>query len=171
MSIRFLLPAAALLCPLMGSCAASGPYPSLLPRPEELDRNKTAPQASVAPPTPADPALASRIEQLLANARGGETTFRAELPRTESLVAAAGAPGSDRWIEAQQALSRLEAARSSTTVAASELDALARTRVEANPAGVGADAASIAAAIDQVHRLTEGQDQAIARLAAALPTP
>jgi hypothetical protein len=187
MSTCFRLPIAALLCGLTAGCGLSGSYPSLAPRPGEVAESGQpvcdkpgaggcGPQATPpAPPPPvpavADPAVKAQVDRLLGEAREGEAAFRAELPSIERTVAAAGPAGSDSWGAAQVALSRLEATRTPTTVAAAELDALARARVEAAPSAAQADVAAINAAAEQVGVLVAGQDQAIGRLTAALPSP
>lgn len=188
MSTRFRLPIAALLCSLMAGCGLSGTYPSLAPRPEELGQTapracgpggaggcgpagSSQPSASQAAPQPtsaADPALKAEVDRLLGEAQTGEAEFRKVLPATERAVAAAGAAGSDSWAQAQQALSRLETARTPTAVAAAELDALARARIEVAPSAAQADIGAINAAADLVRALMQGQDQAIDRLTAAL---
>jgi len=187
MSIRFRLPIAVLLCGLVAGCGLSGSYPSLAPRAGELGQNAApacgrtggcGPSASNQQPTtsPAqraalDPALKAQLDRLVGEARAGEQAFRATLPVTERAVTSAGAAGSDSWAEAQQALSRLESSRTPTTVAAAELDALARARIDASAAAAETDLEAINEAAELVRPLVSGQDQAIDRLTAALPNP
>jgi hypothetical protein len=187
MSMRFRLPIACLLCGLVAGCGLSGSYPSLAPRPGEAGQASVPacgqaggcgpaaanqqPTSRPAPPAALDPALKAQLDRLVGEARAGEQTFRATLPATERAVASAGAAGSDSWAEAQQALSRLETSRTSTTVAAAELDALARARIDAAPSSTQADLGAINEAADQVRPLVSEQDRAIDRLSAALPNP
>jgi hypothetical protein len=165
------LPVAVALAGLVSGCASSGSFPSLAPRPEELRPQTDAVEAAPAPPPPLDPATARRVEALIDDARRGDSAFQAALAPTERAVAAAGAAGSDNWIEAQQALSRLEAARSPTAVAAADLDSLARARVEAVPAAANSATGPIATAMSEITALIARQDQTIARLTRAIAQP
>ena len=88
------------------------------------------------------------------------------LPAARARVSGAGAAGSEGWIEAQQAISRLEAARAPTVTALAGLDRLAIERA-AGPTNsdqyrilIGADETAAA--------LAEGQQAAIDRLRGAL---
>jgi hypothetical protein len=152
---------------LLAGCAAPGTFPSLAPRPEELGQTAPAPPRPV--PPPADPALGGQLAGLLGNARGGDAKFKAAVPGTERAVRAAGKAGSDSWVEAQQALSRLETDRTATTVAAADLNTLLRSKMEAPTPAAQADIDSITAAIDQVRALSDAQDQVLGRLNEALP--
>src|SRR6478752_7981612 len=100
----FLLPLAAVagLGAALAGCAAPGPYPSLAPRPIEKMLGEPGVPPVVAP-LPDDPAVAARVASLLGEARAGDSAFRAALPAAAKAVRGAGAVGSDRWIEAQQA--------------------------------------------------------------------
>jgi hypothetical protein len=163
---------ALLLTPtLLGACAQSGSFPSLAPRAAE--RAAAAPtaggQAAAEPAPPAaDPALATRLDQLVAAARQGQQAFAAALASAEGVIARAGAPQSESWIEAQVALSRLEAARSPSVVAQADLDALVRERNRAGAPPSEADAAAIAAAAEQISALVAAQNEQLARLGARL---
>lgn len=159
--------AAVLLCELLAGCAAPGTFPSLAPRPEELGQAPPAPPRPV--PPPADPALAGLLARLLGDARKGDATFKAAVPRTERAIRAAGKSGSDSWVEAQQALSRLETDRTQTTVAAAELNSLLHSKMEAPTPAAQADIEAINAAIGQVRALSDAQDQVLGRLSGALP--
>jgi hypothetical protein len=155
-----------LLALAAAGCASTDNFPSLAPRPAEL-ADAPAPAPPPAPAGPIDSALASQIERSVAEARQGETAFRAELTAAEAAVRRAGGAGSESWIEAQQAVSRLESARSRTMTALAELDGLARERSALPTAGV--DLAAIAVASAEVERLAQAQREAIDRLIAALP--
>jgi hypothetical protein len=151
---------------LAAGCAAPGPYPSLAPRPAEKayadDSEERAPT-----PQPDDPALASEIDRLLAEARAGAADFDAQLPTAQAAARAAGAAGSDSWIEAQQALSRLEAARARTTVAVADLDRLAVERAGAGRLG-DADSQRLRAATAEIQALTDAQADRLRRLGESL---
>lgn len=175
-----------LLCALAG-CAASGPYPSLAPR--ALERDLTGGSAPAGCPVPddvaaalggsapapapvvgSDPALRARVAALIAAAGAGQAEFDALLPQAEAQAARAGSARSEAWIEAQQRLSRLEAARGRTVDALSELDVLG-IRPAAGPAVNDEDYAAVLAAAEQVRLLSEAQDAAIDRVAARLGDP
>lgn len=116
---RFTAPLFA-LC--VAGCATGGAFPSLAPR--AVEQLSFEEPIVVDPPVAADPALRSRAAALLAEARSGdgayETAFAQALPR----VRASGAVGSDSWVQAQEAISRVEAARGVTTTALANLDLL-----------------------------------------------
>ncbi|HEX8261344.1 MAG TPA: hypothetical protein VF547_00555 [Allosphingosinicella sp.] len=150
---------------LAAACAAPGPYPSLAPRAAEKayageDERQPTPQAD-------DPALAAEIDRLAAAARAGAADFDAALPAAQSAAAAAGAAGSDSWIEAQQDLSRLEAARARTTAALADLDRLAVERASAGTLGEG-DRERLRAATAEIQALADAQADRLRRLGESL---
>jgi len=111
----------------LSACAApGGPYPSLRPRAgEEID-----PRIPVEGPInnrPVNASLASRLANLVAQARSGDDQFDAAAAEAERLASAAGAPQSEGWMVAQEALSAAIAARSPTTIALGDIDALGAT--------------------------------------------
>ncbi|HEU0135480.1 MAG TPA: hypothetical protein VFR28_11715, partial [Allosphingosinicella sp.] len=128
----------AMLMPVAAAagCAAPGPYPSLAPRPAEKAYAEDAEERKPTP-QPDDPALASEIDGLLAAARAGGAEFDSAFPAAQSAAVRSGAAGSDSWIEAQQALSRLESARARTTAALADLDRLSVERTSAGTLGEG----------------------------------
>ena len=158
----------AMLVPLLvaAGCAAPGPYPSLAPRPaekayaEDADERKPIPQ-------PDDPALAAEIDRLAAAARSGAADFDAALPAAQAAAGAAGGAGSDSWVEAQQALSRLEAARARTTAALADLDRLQVERVGAGTLGDG-DRERLRAATAEIQALADSQADRLRRLGESL---
>jgi hypothetical protein len=151
---------ALLLSPaLLGACAQSGSFPSLAPRPAERAAAAPAsdgPAAAEPAPRVADPALTVRLDQLVA------------LASAQGAIARAGAPRSESWIEAQLALSRLEAARSPSVTAQSDLDTLVRERNGGGAPPSETDAAAIAAAAEQIGSLIAAQNEELARLSARL---
>lgn len=158
----------AILVPLLAAagCAAPGPYPSLAPRPaekayaEDADERKPVPQ-------PDDPALAAEIDRLAATGRAGGADFDAALPAAQAATGAAGAAGGDSWIEAQQALSRLESARARTTAALADLDRLSVERGSAGTLGEG-DRARLRAATAEIQALADSQAEVLRRLGESL---
>ena len=160
-----------LFASMVGGCAEQGAFPSLMPRPIELEAAEeeagtdTPPAAAPAPP---DPALVARLAELVALARQGEAAFRAAADGAAAQVARAGAAGSESWIQAQMAVSRLEEVRAPTVVALADLDALALARhraAELQPAGH----AALAAALEEVSAIASAQRAEISRLSALLP--
>ncbi|WP_332811100.1 hypothetical protein [Sphingomonas sp.] len=163
---------ALLLSPaLLGGCAPSGSFPSLAPRAAERAAATPAQgdQAAAEPAPPAaDAALTARLSRLVADARQGQQAFGAALVSAEGAIARAGAPRSESWIEAQLALSRLEAARSPSVTAQGDLDALVRERNGSGAPPTEADAAAITAAAEQIRALVAAQNEELARLSARL---
>lgn len=145
----------------LAGCVSQGPFPSLAPRPAELEDWSEEP-VRTAPVVADDAALTTRILGLLAEARAGWRDFEADLGAAERAAAQAGAQGSDSWIAAQEALSRLEAARSRTDQAIEELHQLRRTRADAPSSP--ADLAALDAAIAEAEAIAARQQQRIDRL-------
>lgn len=154
----------AIMLPLIAGAACTGraDYPSLAPRPIETAR------FAVAPPTepPAQPAETSPdVVVQLAAALAARDDFMAQLAIAERAVATAGASGSESWIEAQTAVSRLDRA---ATPAAAALTVLDRMIVDAAAAPRGVPAA-LADAWEQVSTLVADQRAAVEALADRLP--
>ncbi|HYW15196.1 MAG TPA: hypothetical protein VE891_03445 [Allosphingosinicella sp.] len=158
----------AILIPLAlaAGCAAPGPYPSLAPRPAEKAYAEDAEERKPTP-QPDDPALAGEIDRLLAAGKAGAAEFDAALPAARAAAGRAGAAGSDSWIEAQQALSRLESARARTTAAVADLDRLAVERISAGTLGEG-DSERLRRATEALQALTDSQADRLQRLGASL---
>lgn len=156
--------ACAALAVLLAGCAAQGSFPSLAPR--AVERIDEEAPVTVQPNVPANAELTARVAELLAEARRGEAAFEAALPATVRAVSASGAAGSEPWIEAQQALSRLEAARGPTEEALAQLDRLRSER--ARQPTDEADFASLLAAIETVESLAQGQRARLETLRARL---
>ena len=145
---------------MLGGCVTEGPFPSLAPRPDE--RLAIEEPVREAPVVADDPALQSRIAALLGEALQGERTFDADYGAAARAAGRAGATGSDSWIAAQQALSRVEAARGGTSDAAAQLHQLALER--AGQAMSAADRQALDDAIAQADRLVADQQARIDRL-------
>ena len=116
-----------LLLPL-NACAAtqSSDGPSLAKRAVEGRFDVAPPAVVVAPPGPLPTDLAGRLERWEADGAAGQQAFAAQRTAAASLVAAAaGAPvAGERWVVAQQAISRLIAARAPLTAALADIDRL-----------------------------------------------
>ncbi|MGZ8332225.1 MAG: hypothetical protein ACXWUZ_03630 [Allosphingosinicella sp.] len=158
----------ALLGPLAlaAGCAAPGPYPSLAPRPAEKAYADDAEERKPTP-QPDDPALAGEIDRFLAEAKAGAAEFDSAFPAARAAAGAAGAAGSESWIEAQQALARLEVARARTTAAGADLDRLAVERVGAGTLGES-DSERLRAATAEIQALTDAQSDRLRRLGESL---
>jgi hypothetical protein len=155
--LPLLLAAAAALA----GCAAGGDYPSLALRPSENEDWTQAP-VRAEPRVADDPALQRRLGELVAEAQAGARAFGADLPAARAAMAHAGAQGSESWVVAQQAYSRLEAARGRTDAAADQLQQLRVQR--AGAATSAADLAAIDAAIAAVAALQGRQQGEMDRL-------
>lgn len=159
------LPAVLLTVALAAGCAAEGDFPSLAPRPIE----RQLAQADIERPAaavPDDPSIAERVQGFVAEARRGQAEFEAALPAARAAVGRAGAAGSESWVEAQQAVSRVEAARATITRALAELDAFAsaatngRRLSEADRTRLTGAVADVQAIADRQHRqLVELQER------------
>ena len=100
--------------------------PSLAKRSVEGRFDVAPPAVVVAPPGPLPADLNGRLARWDTDAAAAQQAFAAERNVTASLVsAAAGAPvASERWVVAQQAISRLIAARAPLTAALADIDRL-----------------------------------------------
>jgi hypothetical protein len=141
--------------------------PSLAPRAgESIDPR--VPVESAVDTRPADPALIARLAALVAQAAAGERTFRAAAADAQRLAAGAGAPQSESWVVAQQALSAAVAARAQTTRALGDIDAVAAEALAERGGLAPADLAAIEAAAAEVSALSRRQAETIDSIAARL---
>jgi len=116
-----------LLLPLSACAAAQNTgAPSLAKRAVEGRFDVAPPAPEVQPPGPLPADLAGRLARWESDGAAGQQAFAAERNAAASLVAAAaGAPvASERWVVAQQAISRLTAARAPLTGALADIDRL-----------------------------------------------
>jgi hypothetical protein len=152
---------AAVLAACLAGCVSQGPFPSLALRPAEQE-DWTEEPTHAAPVVADDAALRTRIAALIAEAREGGRAFDADLPAAERATAHVGAAESDSWIEAQQAISRLQASRGRTDEAAAELHQMRLAR--AGQPTSAADLAALDAAIEAVRILVERQQGQLDRI-------
>ena len=121
-------PVAAVTMLSLSGCAAAqgGDAPSLAKRSVEGRFDVAPPAVVVQPPGPLPADLAGRLARWESDAMGAQQAFAAERNSTVSQVSAAvGAPvASERWVVAQQAISRLTAARAPLTGALADIDRL-----------------------------------------------
>lgn len=126
-SFLLLVPAMVVSLSLSAHAAAqTGGAPSLAKRSVEGRFDVAPPAVVVAPPGPLPADLTGRLARWESDAAGAQQAFAAERNATASLVsAAAGAPvSSERWVVAQQAISRLTATRAPLTAALADIDRL-----------------------------------------------
>jgi hypothetical protein len=147
---------------LLSACAAPGTFPSLAPREAERlyaagDPLQTTPEA------PDRAAIAEQIGAVSATAGDGNAAFQRELAAAQPLAARAGRSGSESWIAAQQAISRVEAARATTTRALADLDQFASEQARMGPLSI-ADFGRLKAAVARLQAQADRQQQAIDRL-------
>ena len=142
---------------LLGACASpGGPYPSLQPRAAEA----IDPRVPVERPIndrPVTPALAARLAELVAQARGGEAAFEPAMAEAERLAASAGAPQSEGWTVAQQALSAAIEARGPTASALGDVDALGANALQTQGGIAPNDLAAIQGAAAEVGAIDSRQ--------------
>lgn len=158
-------PAAFVAVFLLAGCVSRGPFPSLALREEEREAS-AAPTPSEPPAIASDAALVRRIGELAQQAFSGERSFREALPVVEASVAAGGAAGSESWVEAQEAISRLESARTETTRALADLHQLALERAD-QPTNTD-DARMLSGLVSAVDDMAAGQQARIDGLRAAI---
>ena len=156
-----------ILVPLAGCAATSANEPSLAQRPAELI-DPRLPLSAEAPAGSVDPALASRLGQLVAEGNEGARSFDALVGQAEALAKAAGPAQSESWIVAQQALSGLEGARAKTTAALAEVDSIAAGRIQSGAALSPADLGAVEAASNELRAIADRQSATIDRIGARL---
>ena len=151
----------------LAACASpSTDYPSLAIR--DAERLVGVEQES-APPAPLAPIPADVMQQVgayQAKASRADEEFRGTLPRVERTVSAARGSGiaSDRWSNAQIALSELDALRATTAIALADLDALYAARAVELERRDAIDEAR-----GEVSAILSRQDTTLNRLKAQLP--
>lgn len=108
---------------LSACSSAGGTYPSLQPRAAERIDPRLEPVRPMND-RPATASLVARLAALVEQARAGDAAFEPAASEAERLATAAGAPQSESWIAAEQALSAAIAAGHGTSVALADVDAL-----------------------------------------------
>lgn len=152
---------------LFGCAAPAVQTPSLGPRAAEaIDPRVPVPEPQLS--TIIDPGLAGQLSALVAQAQAGDSQFRAATPSAQQAAASAGDRQSESWVVAQQALSRLVAARGSVTRALGDIDALGATRIQQSGGIAAADMRAIQAAAARVGEIDRRQAALIDQLQARL---
>lgn len=170
MRALFFLPVAAAASLSLAACAAAqnSAAPSLAKRLVEGRLDVVPPPVVVTPPGPLPADLAGRLARWEADGAAGQQGFAAERDSAAALVsAAAGAPvASERWVVAQQAISRLHAARAPLTGALADIDRLyLDRRIDEAIDGLP----DIYALRDRLADLVSTQDAVIEALSSQLP--
>jgi hypothetical protein len=106
---------------------------------------------------------------MLAEAQRGDTAFEAAYGRALPVVRASGGRNSDGWLNAQQAISRVETARAATSVAVANLDRFVATR-DGEPTNADDDA-EIRAMLAEAVRISEDQQRRTDALRARISGP
>jgi hypothetical protein len=101
---------------------------------------------------------------LVAQARRGDAAFGPLADEAERLAAAAGAPQSDSWVAAQQALSAALEARGPTATALGDIDALGATMLQTQQGLAPADLAAIQTAGAEAAAIDERQSDRVAAI-------
>ena len=149
---------------VLGACSApGGSYPSLQPRAAEA----IDPRVPIARPLnnrPVAPDLATRLAALIDQAQSGNLAFEGPASEAERLAAKAGAPKSEDWIAAQEALTAAIAARKETATALGDVDEIAATALETQRGISPNDLAAIQKAATLVGSLDKDQAERVAAI-------
>src|SRR3954452_264249 len=152
---------------LTACSAPGGPYPSLQPRAAEA----IDPRVPVVRPVndrPVTQSLAAQLSTLVGQARSGSAAFESAASEAERLAAAAGAPQSEGWIAAQEALSTAAAARGLTGMALGDIDALGANALQTQGGIAPNDLAAIKSAGAEVGAIDQRQPDRIKAIQARL---
>lgn len=154
---------------LLGGCAAQGSgAPSLAKRSVEGRFDVAPPAVNLEPPGPLPVDIEARLARWEADSLAAQQAFAAERADAANLVSAAvgAAVASENWIAAQQAVSRLVAARAPLTAALADIDAL---YVERSVAGDVDGMPAIYALRERLAELASAQDAVIEGLRSEMP--
>jgi hypothetical protein len=117
---------------------------------------------------PVEANLAAHLAALLDQVQAGDAAFRDAADTAERLAASAGAPQSESWISAQQALSAALAARGPTTRALGDIDGLAATALATKGGMSAADLAAIRSAAARAAEIDQAQAERLEAIQARL---
>lgn len=149
-------PAYLIVLSLAACSAPGGPYPSLQPRAAE----RIDPRVPVEKPMnnrPAAGALTARLASLVEEARSGDAAFASAAAQAERLAASAGAPQSESWIAAQEALTAAVAAQRATATALGDIEEIGGVALETHGGIAPNDLAAIDRAEAEVGALNRRQ--------------
>jgi hypothetical protein len=108
--------------------------------------------------------LAARLLTLVNQAHGGDAAFEGAASLAERLAAGAGAPQSESWIAAQEALTAAIAARRPTATALGDIDELAALALQTQGGLAPNDLIAIDRAAAEVAAIDQRQAQRIASI-------
>jgi hypothetical protein len=117
---------------------------------------------------PVNASLATQLAALVNQAREGDAAFGPAAAEAQRLAASAGAPQSESWIAAQEALSRAVAAKEATARALGDIDSLGGDRLQANTGMAPSDLAAVQRASAEVFAIDQRQSGTIKSIQAAL---
>ena len=149
---------------VVSACSApGGPYPSLQPRAAEAIDPRVQPVRPINN-RPVGAALAARLSALVEQARSGDAAFAGAVWQAERLAGTAGAPQSESWIAAQEALTAAIAARRPTATALSDIDELGATALQMQGGLAPNDLAAIDRAAAQAASIDRRQADRVAAI-------
>ena len=147
---------------LLTACSSSsGPYPSLQPRTAEAIDPRIQPIRPIND-RPVGQSLAARLAALVEQAHSGQAAFAPQAATAERLAEGAGAPQSESWITAQEALTAAIAARAPTATALGDIDTLAATALQTQGGIAPRDLQAIQRAAAEVSSIANAQADRIA---------
>jgi len=150
----------------LGACGAEVQAPSLMPRAVEKQSIDMPVAEASEMQTPVSPVLQAAVAKQVEAAQAGDREFVARRAAAEEAVAkGAGKPqGSEEWVQAQEAVTALETARTAVRDAAAAIEAL-----RDDPAnGTSGNRAAIDAASKQVGAIIDNEAAVVAALTAKL---
>jgi hypothetical protein len=122
----------ALLLPVsaLAACATpAGDYPTLAPRAAEGIDPRIPVEKPVIVNEPSA-TLRAQLANLISEAQAGDAAFNDAASAAERAASGSGGPGSESWVQGQQALSAAQAARVRTTRALGDIDAIAAASLQ-----------------------------------------
>ncbi len=149
---------------ILTGCTDPNEYPSLSPRPIEQSAKAMlddAPPTPV-PVTPSQPAFLSEIAHIVAEAERAATQFDSVIAAERAAIrtGSGAVMGSENWVVAQVAQSRVEHERGPVKAALANLEDLSRAMMAKGPS---ADQAAFDAALARVQGIDLAQSEALSR--------
>ena len=150
----------------LSACSTQVHAPSLMPRAVEKQPIDMPVEQAAEPEGPATPALQAAVARQIDAAHAGDRAFADSRATAETAVAKAvgKGQGSEEWVQAQEAITALESARTTVRDAATAIDALRDDPANAAPG----NRAAIDAAARQVSEIENAQSAAVAVLTGKL---
>ena len=117
---------------------------------------------------PVNASLAGQLAALVSQARSGDAAFGPAAAEAQRLATSAGAPQSESWIAAEEALSRAVAAKEATARALGDIDSLGGDRLQTNSGMAPSDLAAVQQASAEVFAIDQRQSETIKSIQTAL---